>query len=412
MKMKRKAGGFILALLLSVVFAIPVWAAETFKIVLLEAVSGPFKRSGDNYVYALEFMADEINEQGGLLGRKVEIIVEDSQGKPDVAIRKAQKHIMEGAKVVANGSGTHVSLALADLAQKEKIINISYGAAGESMTGKSCNPYSFRVCPNTEQLSMTIANFLATKPFKRFALINQDYAFGQEAAAGFKRRVKQFVPGAQIVAEEFHPLANKDFGPYITKVIAAKPDVIFTANWVVDLANVIKQSKEMGIKVPFLCYYLFDAYGVLQPLGGNQAVGDWTFEGYFETIRNQANKDFLQRWSKKPKYAEFSKTPVGSMGRAYNGMKHFIAAVKKANSFDVPTIIKTWEGMEWEGITGKMVMRVEDHQIQLPMFSAQIIPATNEFYPFPYVGEPTMLPIEKTTVPLNETGCMRKKGEY
>lgn len=118
-------------------FAVPVWAAETFKIVLLEAVSGPFKRSGDNYVYALEFMADEINEQGGLLGRKVEIIVEDSQGKPDVAIRKAQKHIMEGAKVVANGSGTHVSLALADLAQKEKIINISYGAAGESMTGKS-----------------------------------------------------------------------------------------------------------------------------------------------------------------------------------------------------------------------------------------------------------------------------------
>jgi branched-chain amino acid transport system substrate-binding protein len=412
MFIRKRVGLMVAAVLLVCCFAVPVWAAETFKIVLLEAVSGPFKRSGDNYVYALEFLADEINEKGGILGRKVEIIVEDSQGKPDVAIRKAQKHIMEGAKVVATGSGTHVSLALADLAQKEKILNISYGAAGESLTGKSCNPYSFRVCPNTEQISMTIANFLATKPFKKFAIINQDYAFGQEAAAGFKRRVKQFVPGAQIVAEEFHPMANKDFGPYITKVNSAKPDAIFTANWVVDLVNVIKQSREMGIKIPFICYYLFDTYGVLQPLGGNQAVGSWTFEGYFETIRNQANKDFLQRWMKKPKYAEFSKTPVGSMGRAYNGMNHFLAAVKKANSFDVLTIIKTWEGMEWEGITGKMIMRAEDHQMQLPMFSAEIIPTTNEFYPYPYIGESTMLSIEKTTVPLNETGCNRKKGEY
>ncbi len=411
MDSKRRWMFMLAASMLICFFAVPVWAAETFKIVLLEAVSGPFKRSGDNYVYALEFLADEINEKGGILGRKVEIIVEDSQNKPDVAVRKAQKHIMEGAKVVATGSGTHISLALADLAQKEKIINISYGAEGESLTGKSCNPYSFRVSPNTEQRSMTIASFLATKPFKKFAIINQDYAFGQEAAAGFKRRVKQFVPGAQIVAEEFHPLANKDFGPYITKVNAAKPDVIFTANWVVDLLNVIKQSREMGVKIPFMCYYLFDPYSVLPPLG-NLAVGCWTFEGYFETIRNQANKDFLQRWGKKPKYVEFSKTPVGSMGRAYNGMNHFFAAIKKANSFDVLTIIKTWEGMEWEGITGKMIMRTEDHQMLMPMFMAEIVPTTNEFYPFPYVGEPTMLPIEKITVPLNETGCTRKKGEY
>ena len=410
--MTRKTGCFILAFLLAVVFALPVSAAETFKIVLLEAVSGPFKRSGDNYVMSIEFLADEINSKGGILGKKVEIIVEDSQNKPDVAVRKAQKHVMEGAKVVATGSGTHISLALADLAQKEKVINISYGAEGESLTGKSCSPYTFRVSPNTEQRSMTIANFLATKPYKKFAIINQDYAFGHEAAEGFKRRVKQFVPGAQIVAEEYHPLANKDFGPYISKIVSAKPDIIFTANWVVDLLNVIKTSREMGINVPFMCYYLFDVYGVLQGLGGNQAVGSWTFEGYFETVRTPANKDFLQRWMNKPKYVEFSKTPVGSMGRAYNGMMHFMEAVRKAKSFDVPTIIKTWEGMEWEGITGKMTMRPEDHQMLMPMFMAEIVPTTNEFYPIPYIGEPIRLPIEKTTVPLNETGCTRKRGEY
>jgi branched-chain amino acid transport system substrate-binding protein len=208
------------------------------------------------------------------------------------------------------------------------------------------------------------------------------------------------------------PWPRKNFGPYVSKVQSAKPEVIFTANWVVDLTNVIKTSREMGIKVPFMCYYLYDPYAVIPPLG-KDAIGNWTVEGWFETVRNPVNKAFLQRWNKTTKYAEFSKYPNGSMGRAYNGMMHFIEAVKKAKSFDVPTIIKTWEGMEWEGLTGKMTMRPEDHQMQMPMYVAELIASTNEFYPnLPYLGEPIMLPIEKTTVPLNETGCARKKGQY
>ena len=97
------------------------------------------------------------------------------------------------------------------------------------------------------------------------------------------------------------------------------------------------------------------------------------------------------------------------MGRAYNGMKHFLEAVKKANSFDVVTIAKTWEGMELEGITGKMVMRAEDHQMSMPMLMVDIVKQTNEFFPMPYLGEPVMFSMDKTTVPLNETGCARRR---
>jgi ABC-type branched-subunit amino acid transport system substrate-binding protein len=412
MVFNRRSGWMILAFLLSVVLAVPVWAADTFKICLLEVVSGPFKRSGDAYVLALEILAEEMNEKGGILGKKVEIIVEDSLNKPDVAVRKARKHIIDGVKVFATGTGTHNALALGELAAKEKVIFISYGAEGESLTGKSCNANTFRVSPNTEQRSMAIANFLATKPFKKFAIINQDYAFGHEAAEGFKRRIKQFIPNAQVVAEEFHPLALKDFGPYVSKVAAAKPDVIFTANWVVDLINVIKQSREMGIKVPFMCYYLYDPVAVLPGLG-DTANGCWTCEGYFETVRTPGVKALLERWGKKPKYTEFQRTATGSIGRAYNGMKHFLEAVKKAKSLDVNKIIQTWEGMEWEGITGKMIMRPEDHQLLMPMFMAEIIPPTNEFYPnLPYLSEPIVISLEKSTVPLNETGCTRKKGQF
>ena len=99
------------------------------------------------------------------------------------------------------------------------------------------------------------------------------------------------------------------------------------------------------------------------------------------------------------------------MGKAYNGTKFLLEAIKKAGTLDIPTIIKTWEGMRWESVTGPMVMRAEDHQVMMSLPVGRDCQTTIEFYPFPYVGEPYMVPMEKSTVPLNETGCDRKKGE-
>jgi branched-chain amino acid transport system substrate-binding protein len=302
----KKLGGTILVAWLLVLGAIPAFAAEPIKIALFDPRSGPFTRTGDTYAAAIQFLAEEINESGGLLGRKVEIIEEDSQLKPDVAVRKATKNVMDGVKFIATGTGTHIALALQQVASKEKVIFVSYGAEGDEVTGKFCSPYTFRVSPNTEMRSLAIANFLATKPLRKFYTINMDYAFGHDAAKGFIRRTKQAMPDSQIVGEEYHPIANKDFGPYITKIIAAKPDVVFTGNWGVDLVNLIKQARDMGMKAPFICYYLNDPSQVL-PVVLDTAIGSWGCEAYMETVRTPANKAFLQAWSKKPKFVKVEK---------------------------------------------------------------------------------------------------------
>jgi branched-chain amino acid transport system substrate-binding protein len=257
---------------------------------------------------------------------------------------------------------------------------------------------------------LAIANFLATKPFRKFYTINMDYAFGHDAAKGFIRRVKQAMPDAQIVGEEYHPIVNKDFGPYISKIIVAKPEVVFTGNWGVNLVNLIKQSRNLGMKAPFICYYLNDPSQVL-PVVKETAIGSWACGAYMETIRTPANKDFLRRWSKKKKFVEIEKWPAISIGQAYNGVKFMMEAIKKAGTLDIPTIIKTWEGMQWDSVIGPVMMRAEDHQIMMPLPVAEVIKTNNEFYPFPYMGEPYMVSIEKITVPLVETGCSRKKGE-
>ncbi|HSR11520.1 MAG TPA: ABC transporter substrate-binding protein, partial [Thermodesulfobacteriota bacterium] len=199
MVLGKKAAAVMVAVITVAAFAIPLWAADPIRISIFDPRSGPFKRTGDTYAAAITFLAEEINESGGLLGRKVEIIEEDSQLKPDVAVRKATKSIMDGVKFIGTGTGTHVGLALQQVAAKEKVIFFNYGAEGDEITGKFCSPYTFRVSPNTEVRSLAIANFLATKPFKKFYTMNMDYAFGHDAAKGFIRRVKQAIPDAQIV---------------------------------------------------------------------------------------------------------------------------------------------------------------------------------------------------------------------
>lgn len=258
--------------------------------------------------------------------------------------------------------------------------------------------------------SLALANFLASRPYRRFAIVNQDYAYGHDAGEGFKRRVKQIIPDAQVVAEEYHPTATKDFGPFISKVIAAKPELIFSANWGVDLVNLMKQARDMGVKTPFMSYNLHDPSQVL-PVVKEDAIGSFTIGSYMETVDSTLSKDFLQRWSKKANYVSFEKWPAFSIGQSYNGMRFLVEAIRKAGAFNVPDIIKAWEGLKIEGLAGPMIMRAEDHQTLMPVVVAEIVPTTNEFFPFPYVGKPYILPIEKTTVPLQETGCNRKKGE-
>jgi branched-chain amino acid transport system substrate-binding protein len=408
MEISKKIGMAILTLGL-LLGASPLLAQDTIQIAMFDQLSGPFKYAGDSIKMGLEFLAEEINESGGLLGKKVEIIADDGQFRPDVSVRKAQKRVMEGVKFIASGTAGHAAIALADLAAKEKVIYINYGSLVLDLTGKFCNPYSFRTAHHAEMSSLAMADFLATKPYRKFYLINQDYAMGHDVSKSFMAAVKRVLPDAQFVGQDFHPMATKDFGPYVSKILAAKPDLIFTANFMGDLINLMKQGKAMGLKAPLMTFYLNDP-NLLRSLG-DEAIGSFVCESYMETVRTAANKDLLQRWNKKPKYRDFDKTPWCIIGKAYYGMKFFTEAVKKAGTLDVPTIIRTWEGMKWDSPIGPMAMRAEDHQASLPMFVSEFIPTNNEFYPFPYVGEVHTVPPEKTTIPLNETGCKRKKGE-
>ena len=403
---RKFRGVLILVSCLSIFYVSPVFAADTVNIVMIDPISGPFKDIGDRSVWGAQFAVDEINAAGGLLGKKVKLMPEDSQLKPDVAARKATKAILQDeAQFIFQLTSTAVAQALMDVAEKNKVIYVNFGAESDFLTGAKFTKYMFRTCFTTGNRSRAYAEFFKTQPWRKFYIINMDYAFGHAVSDDFKAVMSKEIPDLKIVGEDFHPLATKDFGPYITKILASGAEVIFTGNYGTDLSTLLKQGAQMGIKARYATYFMDD--DVQLPDIGQAAVGSFVNSTYLPTIDTPQNKAFLQRWHNKFKDTKHP-YPAANLGYSYNGAIFLFEAIKKAKSFDAEAVIKTWEGMEFNSLVGKQIMRACDHQILMPGPIGEI-QAKSTLFPFPFAGTPVMIPMDKVAVPVKETGNPRCK---
>jgi branched-chain amino acid transport system substrate-binding protein len=396
----------LMASILSVIIFVAgqALAADTVNIVILEPMSGPFKDIGDRAVMGVQFAVDTINASGGLLGKKVKLIVEDDQLKPDVATRKAIRAIMEdNAQFILQNTSTAVASALMNVAKNNKIIFTTLESESDFLTGKDFNPYFFRTCFTTGNRSRAYAQFFKNRPERKFYLINMDYAFGHAVADDFKTVMKKEIPDIQVVGEDYHPLGNKDFGPYITKILSSGAQIIFTGNFGNDLSNLIRQGAQMGVKARYATYFLDD--DIQLPEIGQAAVGSFVMSIYLPTADTPQNKDFVKRWHQKFKDTKHP-WPNFLFGSCYNGTMFLMTAIKKAKSFKSDAVIKAWEGMKYDGLTGKQVMRACDHQILMPGPIGEI-QAKSRIFPFPFADNPVMIPTDQVAVPPAETGNQR-----
>jgi branched-chain amino acid transport system substrate-binding protein len=406
------------ALLLTVILCAvgPAQATEEpIVFALLEPLSGPFKDVGTEVAAFVEYGVEQLNANGGLLGRKIKLIELDNQMKPDISVRMARKAVIEnGAKVIMNHTSSSVGLALSKMAVDLNVIHLTLHNETDEITGSQFQPNTFRVCLSTTMHSGILANYFAHSPHKRFYIINQDFAFGHAVAESFKKVFMKVKRGDQeIVGEDFHPLANKDFGPYITKALAAKPDVIITGNFGPDLPGLIKQSRDLGLKAVFGSYFLDNSVYMNQVR--DAGIGAVTAEIYMPSLKNVKNQEFVQSWQawfKKnhPDRPLFHLVP-SSVALSVDGLAFMGEAIKKAGSVDAGKVIPAWEGMSFEGIIGKVSMRVCDHQIQAPGYVAvmQKDHAFKDVIDFPFLGEPITIPIEDIAVAGAETGNDRCK---
>jgi len=378
-------------------------AAEPIKIGVTEPLSGTFKNIGERYLEGVQYAAKVLNQQGGVLGRQIEVIPIDSELKPDVVTRKATALILKDqVKYFCGGTGSSVGAAMSTVAEQNNAIMFTYGMDAASLTGQKCSKNFFRPGTNTDMHSYALAAYIAKSKFKKIYCIGQDYSFGYESIKPFISRIKKLNPSIEIVAEVYHPLGEKDFGPYVSRIVASGADLVFTTSWGNDLTLLVKQAKPFGLKAKFAGYYLSDEETVSAIGESELLVGSIASETYMVTIPTEENKKFIEGY-----YKDKGTYPFWLRGKSYNATMFWAEALKKAGKDDVPAVIKAWEGLSYKGTGGMMVMRACDHQAQVPIWIAEIV-TQSKFMKLPYVGEPVMIPAKDIEVPCEETGCKMK----
>ncbi|MDE3078147.1 MAG: ABC transporter substrate-binding protein, partial [Chloroflexota bacterium] len=224
-------------------------AAEVIKIGQVEELTGVYAAVARNEVRGAALAADWWNRKGGVLGRKVQVVVEDNQNNPGVSVEKTRKLINEDKVVGIIGAlNSGASLATSNAANS---LGAFYIASGHSdiITGKDCHWGTFQTCHTTWQITQATGFSIAKLFGKKWYLITPDYAFGHSLADGYAAVAKRI--GGSIVANDLTPLGTSDFSPYLTKIAAAKPDCVLALVAGGDWVNLMKQAGTYGVLKSF-----------------------------------------------------------------------------------------------------------------------------------------------------------------
>jgi branched-chain amino acid transport system substrate-binding protein len=382
-------------------------AAEPVKVGLNDAMSGPFKSSGDRFKSGLELAIKDINKSGGLLGRPVELIVEDNQMKPEIAVQKVKKMVLKDkCEAIFHASSSGVGLAIAQAMPRYKKLYVCMAAFAMGITGEQFTPYTFRTESNTVLLAKTMAQYIGKKKqFKKVYMINQDYSYGHDIANYYERFVKEIAPHTEIVGKDFHPLFNKDFGPYISKVNASGADYVLSGNWGTDLIQLIIQGRRLGMNIPVAAILMADI-NACAAMPGDEAVGNFGVGSYIPGLDTPEARRFEDSFYEK----SGGTWPVEQILYSYKALTLYAKAVREAGSLDIQKVIKAFEAIKWNGPTGTVAMRAKDHQIQMPMCVGQIVKKT-KYFDYPYLKPLQVIPLEQLRYNPEEFGWRPYEGK-
>jgi branched-chain amino acid transport system substrate-binding protein len=367
-------------LLLAAAVALPLsggaaLAQDTVKIGYIDPLSGGGASVGEVGLKTFQYLADEVNAQGGILGKKIEIVPLDNKTNPQESLIQAQKAIDAGVRYVTQGNGSAVAGALADFIAKynernpgKEVLFFNYAAVDPILTNEKCSFSHFRWDANSDIKMEALTNYMKGVPaIKKVYLINQDYSFGESVRTAARAMLKQKRADIEIVGDEKHPLLKiTDFAPYIAKIKASGADTVITGNWGQDFALLLKAAADAGLKAGWYTYYAGGAGG---PTAIKQAgLNDQVFqvgEGY-ANIDHKASIDFERAFRAKYNGQTFW------YPRAANEIRMFKAAAEKAKSLDPVKVGQALEGLEFEVFNGgKGFMRKDDHQFFQPIYISQ-----------------------------------------
>ena len=370
----------VLVIALTFLLSPAVSFSEPIKIGAMFISSGPMGGYGKHGRQAIQLAVDQINADGGVLGRNMEAAVEDTKLKKDVAMALAERFVnQDKVDFLMGPTSSGIAMGLTEFARENKKILVLTQAATDALTGAKFHPYVFSTLSNAMMHSRSGAYLMAAKPYKRYMCVGPDYSYGHASWKMFKSKLQELRPDVEFVGELFPKFLAKDYTEEIKKVLETKPDVVWCPLWGGDAINFIKQALPTGLfdKVKF-AFPVAGALEVLVPLGSEMPAGVYVSSRYFFTSPDSSmNQRFVKDY-----YARFNEYPDYMAGETYAGVYFIKAAIERAGTTEADKIIEAMDKgpLSWETPEGWKTMRSEDHSVVEDCLWGQTSP--NEKYGF------------------------------
>jgi len=295
------------------------------------------------YRKGMELARDEINASGGVLGRKLELIVRDDGGTPGDAVRVAEELLArEKVDVLMGTFASNVGLAVSNLAAQRKVVFLASEPLTDKLVWENGNRYTFRLRPSTYmQVAMLIPEAVKLKK-KRWAIVYPNYEYGQSAAASFKKLLSQAQPGVEFVAEQAPALGKIDAGAVVQALGDARPDAIFSALFAADLQKFVREGNTRG---------LFRGTAVFNLLAGEPEYLDtlkdetpdgWWVTGYpWSEINTPEHRKFREAYQKR-----WNDYPRQGSVVGYTAVYSVFHAIQKAKGTETERLVETMKGLQ------------------------------------------------------------------
>jgi branched-chain amino acid transport system substrate-binding protein len=343
---------------------VPARAQTPIKIGASMSVTGTYAKPGSYQKEGYDVCIDELNAKGGLLGRKVELVIYDDQSQPATAVKLYEKLITEDkVDAVMGPYSSAVSEAVANVTEKYKKVMVAPLAATTSIFKKG-RKYIFMVITPAENYLDGLIDMAAKRGLKTVAIINEDTLFPKASAAGTAEAAKK--RGMQVVLQEAYPKGNTDFSALLVKIKAANPDVIAAGTYFDDAVAITRQMKELNVNPKMFGLTVGGDLPEFYDLLKQNAEYIYGSTQWDDSLPYPGQKEFLAAYKKR-----FKHEPSYHSAAGYAGCLLYADAVKKAGSLDADKVREQLLKMETKTAFGDYKVEPDGFQIAHKMVMLQ-----------------------------------------
>jgi len=373
------------------------------KIGMVDPMTGVYAAVAQNEVTGAKLAAEQINAKGGILGRPIELLIEDSANDVGTGVQKARKLIERDQVTFLIGDvNSGIAQAIAQVSNEKKVLHIVSGGHTDTITGSDCKWNVYRVCNTTSMEANSIADLLFKKYGKKWHFITPDYAFGhtlQKAAAADLQKL-----GGSMTGNELTPLGTTDFSAYLIKARAANPDVLLVLPQGSDMVNCLKQIAQFGIDKQIHVAGLQQELESLEAMPPEARVGIWMFEWYWK----QPNVPGVDKFVADIRKVNGGKVPTARHWFGYTSVHTLAGVANKEKTLDAKKLAEALGGYELPADVklqpNKCYYRKGDHQLMTSAFVGEALskPAGD---PEDLFRVDQVIAGDQTAPPENQTGC-------